>query len=405
MAGILLTDTQSRANFFHQTVLNNLHYWRTWLDAKITDVIALDEERNGIVKAISFALKVEEAWPLVFELVATLSPFMERRGHWEMWHWVLNQALETARQVKDASSEVTLSVLLARLSFQQSRFKETRIYYQQAIRLARRIGDRFNEARACTNLGYYYIEQGYWHRAELLCCHALTLFEQLDSNHGRAHTENHLGFLYTRQHRWDQAQHHLERACAIWQMMGDEHGLMRGFINLSGLYTGAAQLHQAHTYLEKALHQARLIGAERDMGTIYMNMGRVYRLLGDLTQAEAYARKAEAIFLRFSSLGELAQVWDNLGIVYFHQGWWQEAFLQLKRSLEAWRNLGNKQGAIEVLMDMIDCELVQGDQQQAMIRLKEVEQLIGSNHEKTLYRHLQPRLEKYRRSLTEKPPQ
>ena len=165
--------------------------------------------------------------------------------------------LEVAQQNKDMTSEVTLSVLFARLLFRQSRFKEAIYHYRRTIQTSRKIGDRYNQARACTNLGYHYIERGLWFRAKVLCCHALKLFDALDNNHGRAHTKNHLGILYIKQHRWKLAQHHLERACSIWQTMGDNHGLMRGYLNLGALFNDSEQPKKSLIYLEKGLTPGR----------------------------------------------------------------------------------------------------------------------------------------------------
>ena len=120
-----------------------------------------------------------------------------------------------------------------------------------------------------------------------------------------------------------------------------------------------------------------------------------------MPKAEAYAQQAEVIFRQFVNLVELARVWDNLGVVYLHQGNWSDAWLHLEKSLKTWRNLGNKMGEIEVLMDIVDYELAQENQQLAATRLKEVEQAMGLNKDNVQYRHLQPRLAEYRRSLTE----
>ena len=230
MAVALTTQTQ-RADKFNQMILGSLKYWQDWLQAKFANVAAVDRERDKIVKSISFALDLDAAWPVARELIITFSPYMERRGYWDTWNWVLSRSIKAAHRLGDAEGAATLSALFARLLRRQSRFRESIAYYRRAIHLSRHIGDNYNEARACTNLGYYYIDQGYWHRAELLCCHALTLFEQLDNNHGRAHTENHLGLLYTQQCLWDKAQRHLEQACAVWESMRDAHGLMYPCIN------------------------------------------------------------------------------------------------------------------------------------------------------------------------------
>jgi len=402
MAGVPLSDTQDRANFFQQTILNNLRYWQAWLQANQANVSAMDRERTNMVRAISYAYNFEPCWPLVLELVQTLSPFMERRGHWESWNWALTRAVKTAARLGDTSAQVTLSILLARLLFQQSRPKESTHYYRRAIRLARQMGDQFNEARACSNLGYHFIEHGQWHRAEVLCCHALTLFEALDSDHGRAHTENHLGVLYTRQHRWQKAQHHLEQACNIWQAMDDDHGLMRGYLNLGLLYIDAEQPSQALSYLEKALQLAQQTGENIDIGIIHTNMGKAYRLLEDWEKAEEYTKQAEAIFQSYSNLAELSRAWNGLGLIYCRQDRWDEAISYLEKSLDVWRSLGIKFEEVELLLDIGECELLRGNRTEAATRLQEIEHLIGSDPERGPYRHFQPRLEKYRRDLTER---
>ncbi|MCB9098578.1 MAG: tetratricopeptide repeat protein [Anaerolineales bacterium] len=360
----------------------------------------MDQERANVIRAIAYALDMEEAWPSVYELIMTFSLYMEKRGYWDNWNQILRRAAKAAEQNNDTGKGINLSVLLARLLFQQSRFKEAVICYRQTLHLTRQLGDRFNEGRICSNLGYYYIERGQWYRAEALCCHALSLFEQINSAHGRAHTENHLGILYTWQQRWDQAQKHLEQACKLWSSMQDEYGLMRGYINLGGLYNWIKYPDKSMFYLEKALHQAQLTGAETDMGTIYMNMGVSYRLAGDFSMAENYAKQAEIIFQHFSNTTGLAQVWDNMGVLYFKQGKLQKANQYLERSLNMWRTLNNRKGEIRTLMEMIEFELATGNLLQAQILLKKVEQLIGQNR-MMQYQDLQERFIYYHQQLGE----
>jgi tetratricopeptide (TPR) repeat protein len=401
MAVISLTDTQSCTNFFQRRVLINLQYWRDYLAANTADVSALDREQSGIIRAISFALDLDEAWSAVYKLIITFSPYMERRGYWETWNWVLSRAIEAARWAEDTAAEANLSALLARLLQRQSRFKETIARHRHAIRLSRQIGDRFNEARACTNLGYLYIEQGYWHRAEVLCRYALTIFEQIGSDHGRAHTENHLGILYTHQRLWDKARLHLECACALWQSMGDDHGLVLGFINLGLLYNEMECPAKALLYLGKALQQARLTGEEALIGTIYLNMGHAYKLNGEPAQTETYARQAEAIFRRFSNSLYLPLAWINLGEACLDQGRWQEARLHLEAALEACRQSHNKYGEINALMGMVEYNLAVGNHQEVSEQLPELEQLVQQQDQDTHSRQFETLLTKFRRSLTE----
>ncbi len=401
MAKVTLTDTQSRARFFDQSILINMRYWQTWVEDKIADIAALDRKRNGVVRAISFALDFEEAWPFVRELIETFSPYMERRGYWDTWNWVLSRAIKIANRLGDVEGVATLSALFARLLRRQSRFRESTVYYRQAIRMSRQIGDHFNEARACTNLGYYYIDHGRWHRGEVLCCHALTIFEQLDNNYGQAHTENHLGILYTEQCLWNKAQQHLERACAIWESMGDDHGLMHGYINLGKLFYDMDCANEALFYQEKARENAELTGDKNVMGLAYMNIGIVHILRNELTEAETYLRQAKAIFQRLSSTRNLIHVREYLGALFTKQQKWSKAIFYLETALEAWRSLGHKYSEIRTMISLMEYELAQGNQQQATARLKEIESFFDQYDPTGRYCQLHRQVDKIRYSLTE----
>jgi len=395
-----LTSGQNFSGLFCHYVLANVQYWHEYVTQQSTDIAALDRERNRILKAISFALNLEIAWPCVYQVIVIFSSFMERRGYWESWNRLLDQALKVAQRLEDEAKAVTLSALLARLLQQQSCFRQAIACHRYTIRIARQIGDRYNEARACSNLSYLYIETGRWYRAEVLGCHALAIFEQLDDKHGRAHTENHLGILYSQQGRWEQARWRLERACALWQVMDDNNGLMRGFINLGMLYNEMEQPAESLSYLERALKLAKLTGEEVEIGAIYLNMGSAYQLTGDFTQAEACAWQAEAIFRRLSYSILLAEVWHNLGVVYTSQRRWADAHRYLEAAREAWRSQ-NKYYETRILKAMVEYELARDNRSGAMVRLNELECLINQHEQDARYHHLQMLVGRYRDRLAQ----
>jgi tetratricopeptide (TPR) repeat protein len=394
---VALTDPQSRLNFFQERILFNIDYWRSYLSHH--EITALDAERNQIIKAIAFALELQEAWPSVCPLMLNFSPYMERRGYWDEWKHILSQALQVAHTLQDQKTEVNLSILIARLSFQQNQFKTAIKFYRHTSQIARQIGDIFNTARAYTNLGFYFIERGDWQRAEVLCCHALRLFEQVGSDHGRAHTANHLGFLYTRKRFWNRAEQYLERACATWRAMDDHHGLMRGLINLSLLYIDMEQYDKSLLYSAQALEQARLTGEEASIGIIYMNMGIALSQKGELKQAEVYHGQAEAIFRRFANLWYQVLVWINLSLVYIEQKRWADARRFLESALTTCRELNHKYGEIEAVQGFVEYELARGNEPEIIVWLKELKCLVQSHDWEVRSRRLQALALKYHRSL------
>lgn len=378
---IALNDTQSCASFLQQAILNGLRHWQNFPALNTVDVTALDREREGIIRTVSLAFDLEEAWEPLHNLIVKLTPYMERRGHWESWRWFLNRAIDAARRVEDISSAVELSLLLARVTQHQDQGAATIAAYRQTMRLADQINDAYNKARACSNLGYLYVERGYWWRAEILCCHALATFKRLTSDHGQAHTENHLGVLYTRQRRWEKARQHLDRACAIWEKMEDNHGLMRGLINLGMLCNDMRHLNEALEYLTRSLEQAEVTGEAADIGTIYMNIATAYRLKQEPEKAKNYILKAETIFNRFSNLAGLAWMQSTLGLIYLDQGKWSDAKHYLESSLQAWRSLNNINWQIISLTFLVDYDAARKNWSRAKSRLAEIEQLIAKSGE------------------------
>ncbi|MEM7128021.1 MAG: tetratricopeptide repeat protein [Chloroflexota bacterium] len=375
-----LTTTQNCLSFFQQRIVRAVEYWLNHDAVKQLQIAYLDKEKEAILKVISLGLQFEPAWPIVRPLIVALTSFMERRGHWEAWHQLLQRAIAVAQRVGDANGEVTLTALLARLSQRMSRPEDVVHSYRRVIRLARQTGNRFEEARTCSNLGYYYVDNGQWWRSEILSKHALVIFEDLDSAHGQAHTHNHLGALYARQHLWNNAEYHLQRACDLWQSMQDEHSLIHGYGNLGFLYNEMNRSEDALAYLRKALTQAELSGEESYIGTLWLNVGITYVQRDEFTLAQSYINRAEQIFKKFSNSLGLAQVWHNLGIIAWKEKQWNDAKILFKSSIQAYQNLHNNDGIIKVLLSMTECELERKNYFQCRIYLDELSILVEKHY-------------------------
>lgn len=315
-----LNVPQQCADFFRTYLQTRLHHWRNHAAVTTVEITTLDAEREQILKAITLGLDLVEAWGTVRDLIIAFAPYMERRGHWEAWHVVLQGAIDAAQRVGDTDGEITLTALLAKLCQRQSRAQDVVRYYHRVIRLARRTGNRYEEARACSNLGYFYIDGGRWWRSEVLSCHALSIFKGLESKHGRAHTHNHLGVLAIRMKNWPAAETHLLAACRLWTIMPDYHGLITGYENLALLYCEMAHAQTALGYLVKAEALIQETGETAEIATVWSNMAYAYRLTGDFAKAVVYAGKAEEQYRRRTNWHAIARVWHNLALTYLATG-------------------------------------------------------------------------------------
>ncbi|MEZ4863493.1 MAG: tetratricopeptide repeat protein [Caldilineaceae bacterium] len=341
-----------RVHFFQERIVRMVTHWRDHPAVQQLEVAYLDRERDAILKAISLGLDFDLAWPLVKPLVIALTPYMERRGHWDAWYTLLNRAIATAQKLTDLNGETTLTALLARLCQRMSRPQEVVHYYRRSIRLARQTGNRFEEARACSNLGFLYIDGGHWWRAEALSYHALAIFEGLESAHGQAHTHNHLGVLFVRQRQWDSAEIHLQRACEIWRQQNDVHSLIYGFLNLGLLYGEQAMPEKAVDVLNRALQFAESSGEQSLVGGILNNLAIAHRFSGNFREALRLALEAEKLHRHFSLKLELAQVWHNLGLIYTCIGELIIAIRFLEASKRMYLQLNHTSGVKAVTADL-----------------------------------------------------
>ena len=369
---VTLNTLQNRTDFFYRAVSNNLSYWHQEIKRQAGDGDTLDVKRELVVRAISFALSIEELWHPTKDLILQFSPYMERRARWTLWRTVLAHAVDVGEQV-DPAGVIDLSILLTRIVFRQSDYREGVRRSRQTIRLSKKIGDKYNEARAYTNLGYHFIERGLWQRVEPLCYHALRIFEQLDSDHGRAHTENHLGILYTHREKWTKAEQHLTQACAIREAMGDESGLMQGLTNLGMLYQASKCLTDALFYSRKALDYAQRVQDQRHIGLLKLNIGVIYYSQNKLEEAKSSLYEAERIFRQIDYKYGLALMLHNLGLVYLKQNDWEKSGYYLKAGLALWQNLNFHTYEIQNLLYLTEYELARGEHAQAEIWLKQAE--------------------------------
>lgn len=404
MVSDTVTDRQDYADFFIVAILKNVMYWQKYPAVQSLEVDGLDREREGFVRAIIYGLRVAEAWAGVCQLIETLSPYMERRGHWTVWQQVLDQAFDQAQRRDDTVKGAILALLLARLSQKQSKIKETIHCYRHAMRLARRAGDRYNRGRACTNLAFLYIEQGRWQRAKLLCHCALTIFEKENNLHGLAHTENHLGILYLRMGQWiedervwSKARPHLEQACRYWQIRDDVHGLMYGYMNLGIYYFLTESPQKSLEFSKKALDCAEQVGEQLLRGSISVNIGLAYQLQQDYARAEEYSLQAEKIFRQFYNSYEMANVQKNLGEIFLRQQKFPEASHYLHLALQNWRELDQKYLLAETMLYLCECEQAKNNYLEAEKWLRQAEALLLK--EARLSQRVKAHLEKTRRSL------
>ena len=125
-----------------------MRYWQTWAGEHISQLSALTDNRNGIIRAFSFAMQIDSAWELDYQLITRFSLPMEQTGHWQAWEDLLRQAVQNAHRLGDGENEANLSALLGLLLQRQQKYLTAIKQHQYTLHIVRQW------ARSLTNLGY-----------------------------------------------------------------------------------------------------------------------------------------------------------------------------------------------------------------------------------------------------------
>ena len=222
-----------------------------------------------------------QAWQLAW----TLTPFLDRQGHWHDWVATQQTGLEAARRAAHLPGQAHAHVYLARAHAQlglhdiaqthherarqlysglgdlggqaythisagmmcgvQGRLPEALDHTQQALDLYRAAGNRAGQARALNNIGWYRIELGDYPKAITCCQQALALHREVG-------------------HRYDDA--------ATWNTLGHAHGRL-------GHHREAIECFQ------QALHRQRKSGWRNGEAGTLTSLGDTHHALGDVDAA------------------------------------------------------------------------------------------------------------------------
>ncbi|MEM7799042.1 MAG: BTAD domain-containing putative transcriptional regulator [Chloroflexota bacterium] len=330
-----------------------LDHWQKEHKTIIIDVKALDQEKEGILKAVHFGLDLDPSWPVVKQLISSLTSYMERWGHWVVWHDTLVRAIDVAQRLGDIDGELVMMNLRGRILQRLSRSDELIKNYRRVIRTARRAGNRIEEGRACSNLGFNLIMLGRFSRAEVFNCHALDIFNQENYQHGMAHTHNHLGVLFTTTGQWMLAEKHLDKACEIWRSNNDNHGLIYGFENLGLLFNNQHQFEKAIPYLQKALVKAEEANEIGEIANIYINLSYSKSGLSQPHDAEKFARMAEELYRKIQNYDGIYLAHLVLGSALHSQGQLKRAEAYLNASKHGFTLLSNKKREMEAELSLL----------------------------------------------------
>ncbi len=327
--------------FIHSTKAA-IAYWHRRTQAIDDNAISqLDFERQNLFQAVQFGLALPQT--LQEAAIVALQAFnlVERRGYWEEWIPVLEQAATfcTDKQLHLKFELLSRLGQLQRFSQQLSTAIET---HREAENLAQQLGHKQSLAIAYCNLSEDYLRCHDYATTERYGQAALAALNNLEGmKHWEAITLNTLGEVARVRDNLAMSEEMLSKGVAIRRKLAQPIFLMRALNNLAVTLQTAQKFNSALQSYEEASELLAATSYELDKAVVQINLGALYSRLEQWDKAETILRQVNLTHLRQSNTKyHEAATMQGLGNVLVKQHQPDEAIPYLQHAITLWQTIG-----------------------------------------------------------------
>lgn len=279
--------------------------------------------RDQALHILSFALKLDDAWPLTRTLLLDLAPKMEQMGHRDDWLPYLEVGVEKCQQYNDLAAKAELSLQIGYLYQLRSHFEPARQWFARSIEFFTATADNSGRARALNHLAFVAWQERRLSEAEEYAVAALSLVNETVPE--QASSFNTLGLVAFERAEWSKAEIYHRQALQIRRIQGNQRRV--GWIsqNLGNVLRNQGRYLEAIACYEEATRLLLPLQDVANQAIIQMNHGVTHYLAEEPIKAVALLEAAEITFCRLHDLHNLAKVRTNLGLTYLALQDWQAA--------------------------------------------------------------------------------
>lgn len=304
--------------------------------------------QNQALHLLDFALRFDDAWPLLRELLLALLPFMEQPGEQRRWVAYLRQALP--RCTNDHAAEARFTCTLGVLSRRFGDLPAAERYLQQSQTAAAALADPHLRAGALTELAYVVQMQHRLGEAKALIEQAHTLLPADDPLRAPGYAV--LGDLLFEEQNWAAAAALTEQAIALWNAHGQRVFAASGWRGLARIRWRQGDVAAAVACYERAIACYAASHEPVQQAITCVGLGGLYAGLADGAQALRWLAQAEQILLPLQDTYHLAMLYTNYGIAYRLLRQWPQAIDALHKSLAYAQELGDRARQVNGLTEL-----------------------------------------------------
>jgi len=304
--------------------------------------------QNQALHLLDFALRFDDAWPLLRELLLALLPFMEQPGEQRRWLAYLHQALP--RCTNDQEAEARFTWTLGVLSRRFGDLLAAERYLHQSQTAAAALADQRLRAGALTELAYVVLMQHRLAEAKRLIDQAHTLLPADDPLRAPGYAV--LGDLLFEEQNLAAAATMTEQAISLWNAHGQTVFAASGWRGLARIRWRQGDGVTAVACYERAIACYEASHGRVQQAITCVGLGGLYAGLADGAQALLWLAQAEQILLPLQDTYHLAMLYTNYGIAYRLLRQWPQAVDALHKSLAYAQHLGDQARQVNGLTEL-----------------------------------------------------
>jgi predicted ATPase/transcriptional regulator with XRE-family HTH domain len=300
----------------------------------------LDKEQYNLRAALEWCLSPEGDAHAGLRMAGALGWYWYFRGHLgEGRNW-LEQALSTARALRQTESGAKALNAAASLAMYQSDLDVMRALLEESVETWRQLGLSTGLAYACTLLGFVKARKldssGF-----ALLEEGVALFEMLGDKWGLAYALNSFGNAKTWTGELTEARSFYQESLDLYQQMQSAWDIAYELGALGRTDLQALEFETARSLLQQALEWEQQLCDNWNVSQLHLDLGSLAYCLGDYQAATKHYLESLRMFKEYGHQGRLATLVRYLGYLECRRGDYHAAEVHFAES----QNLATKQRA------------------------------------------------------------
>lgn len=339
----------------------NARYWLGQIEASADLAALVASDYDNLLRVIEECSKDEESFPVVYQLLDSLSLIVFGQGDWDRWLIYLEEALLMAQRLERQAEQARLLELIGSFArFKgESQYAEAR--YQEAIALFEKLGNRAAQARTMVKLAGLWDAQDRLTEALRLCEEALPLAEAAGNIQVVGDIHLNLSGIYRHAREIGLALAEAQQAYDCYVAADQPTFGARALALQAGLYAVSGQWEKANRAARVALAQMAAMGDVPGQTSLKNELGIAAYYQGEYSVAEKLWQEALTLGSQIQERRIEAGIRNNLGKVYTRLAEWEAAEQMLRQSLAGFKGLADDYEIGNVLDCLADLYEAMGD--------------------------------------------